>query len=161
VLIGPQEPQCRGFLSENRDPRLIAIEEVSQAEKCAWLKRCDLLCLPSRAESLGVVFLEAWAYRKPVVALRLPVLQRVISHGVDGLLSEHDSMALAVAINRLLENRPLASRMGLAGHAKLRHHYNWVDIGRRVKSIYRGLLEHTNRDAGVDLCISNRRRFAS
>jgi glycosyltransferase involved in cell wall biosynthesis len=89
------------------------------------------------------------------------VLQRVISHGVDGLLSEHDSMALAVAINRLLENKPLASRMGHAGHGKLQHHYNWGDIARRVESIYRGVLKQSIQHTGMDQTIGASRRFAT
>lgn len=156
VFVGPQDEESRAFFRAHQDARLVTVEQVSQADKCAALQACDLLCLPSRAESLGVVYLEAWHFRKPVVALRLPVLDEVIKHNTDGLLAEHSAASVAEAVCRLLDHPAQARAMGNAGHAKLLRKYNWSQIGRQIADVHcatmnalAGAGKHT---AAIDTC---------
>ena len=51
------------------------LDDVSEDEKQDALSACDVLCVPSEGESFGMVYFEAWAYEKPVVALDLPALR--------------------------------------------------------------------------------------
>ncbi|MBU2955902.1 glycosyltransferase family 4 protein [Marinobacter sp. F3R08] len=136
VFIGPQTELSRASFQEHTDPRITVIEEISQADKNAALAGCELLCVPSDKESLGVVYLEAWHYRKPVVALDIPVLQSVISHGVDGLLCRSDSTDLARAVIRLLAEPAYRQHLGEAGHNKLERDYSWPSIVQKHQEIY-------------------------
>jgi len=140
AFIGPQEAAVSALFSQCHDDRLLVIDNINQQQKNAVLDACDLLCLPSRAESLGVAYLEAWYFKKPVVALDLPVLREVIAHNEDGLLAGHSIAAVANAVCCLLDDPQRRNRMGKAGHAKLVRQYDWARIADRIVSIYAAAL---------------------
>ena len=56
------------------EPRIRHLGVITDAEKSSALAACSLLCVPSTEESLGVTYLEAWSFGKPVVAADIPVL---------------------------------------------------------------------------------------
>jgi glycosyltransferase involved in cell wall biosynthesis len=135
VFIGPSaqgETDPRWF----EDPRVLALDWLG-AEKADALAACSLLCLPSEQESLGLVYLEAWALGKPVIALRLPVLERVIDDGHDGLLVDRTPEAVAQAIVQLLAAPERACRMGMVGRRKVERDFSWERTAARVAAVYR------------------------
>ena len=67
------------------------------------LAATDIFVLPSRIDSFGIVFLEAWAYGKPVIGGNAGGIPDVIAHGHDGLLVDYgDVDGLADAMRTLL-----------------------------------------------------------
>ena len=60
---------------------------VSAAELGALYDECAVFCLPSRAEGFGIVFLEAMAHARPVVALRMAATPEVVEDEVTGVLA--------------------------------------------------------------------------
>jgi glycosyltransferase involved in cell wall biosynthesis len=82
---------------------------------------CSLVVMPSRAEALGRVLLEAWAVRRPVIGSDLEGIQEVVTQSGGGLLvpSEHP-LALAQSIERLLDDAALRERLGDSGRRWLR-----------------------------------------
>jgi glycosyltransferase involved in cell wall biosynthesis len=92
----------------------------SQAEVAAYLEACDLFVLPSFAEGVPVVLMEAMAARRPVVATRVAGVAELVADGESGLLvAPGDPAALTAAIGRLLGDPPLRARMGDAGRAQV------------------------------------------
>jgi phosphatidyl-myo-inositol dimannoside synthase len=82
--------------------------------------QCHVFVMPSTMEGFGIVFLEAWKHMLPVVAGDRDASTEVITHAVDGLLVNPDSIRqLSEAIMRLLENPDLASAMGHNGFKKV------------------------------------------
>ncbi|QSP93978.1 glycosyltransferase family 4 protein [Marinobacter salinisoli] len=136
LFIGPQTDASRRHFQRYSDPRITVLEDISQADKNAALAACDLLCVPSTAESLGVVYLEAWHYKKPVVALDIPVLHSVISHEIDGLLCPADASELGGSVARLLNDSELRQSMGESGLEKLQRDFSWSAITRQHMNIY-------------------------
>jgi glycosyltransferase involved in cell wall biosynthesis len=101
------------------------------------LAAADVLALPSRTDSFGIVFLEAWCYGVPVVGARAGGVPDVIADGQDGLLVPFgDADAIAGAIERLLTDRDLAQRLGAAGRAKVEHDFTWERIYDQVRAVY-------------------------
>ena len=93
---------------------------ISEEEKVSLIDRCFVLVNPSSYESFGLVFLEAWARRKPVIGARIPAVRDIIQDGVDGLLFEDKNEAdLKNKIKLLLQNEELALRMGEKGQEKV------------------------------------------
>ena len=97
-----------------------ALGRVSEKKKLEVLDQAWVLVNPSAHESLGLVFFEAWARKKPVIGARMPVLEEVIDDGKNGLLFQKDDLEdLAEKIEMIITNKKLARKMGEAGYKKL------------------------------------------
>ena len=89
---------------------------LEPAELARALDESRVLLLPSSAEGLGRVIVEAFLRARPVVASRVGGIPDIVEDGVNGLLvPPGDTRALADAIERLLRERDLAERLGKAG----------------------------------------------
>jgi len=87
--------------------------DVSRAQLAGEYNRCDMFCMPSVQEGFGVVFLEAMAASKPIVAGRAAAVPEVVPHGV---LAEPDNTeALAAGIASVYESAELRARLGATG----------------------------------------------
>lgn len=70
-----------------------------------WIGQADVLCVPSRDESFGIVVLEALAMGVPVVACDAPGPVSILQGGGGEIVSRDNPTALADAIMRVLANR--------------------------------------------------------
>lgn len=126
-----------GALPDPVRRHVLLLGPVSEEEKCDLLAAAQLLALPSRVESFGIVLLEAWACGLPVIGARAGALVEVIDEGQDGLLVPYgDAEALGAAVRYLLENPSQAERMGERGRRKVHERYTWDAITGRVKDVY-------------------------
>jgi glycosyltransferase involved in cell wall biosynthesis len=100
----------------------------------------DIFCLPSRAETFGMVYLEAMACGKPVIASRGTGAEDLVVHGDTGFLVPPDEAGeLAGALECLLSDRDLARTMGEAGR-KRSLDFTWESTAARYLEIYRDAL---------------------
>jgi len=76
--------------------------------------RAHVFCLPSVQEGFGIVFLEAMAAGKPIVAARAAAVAEVVRNGI--LVEPENADALAEAIVRLHRDPELRHSLGSAGH---------------------------------------------
>ena len=77
---------------------------------------CALFCLPSRQEGFGIVFLEAMAAERAVVACHAAAMPEVVPDGGAGILvTPGDPDALAAALIGLLRDRERAEGLGQRG----------------------------------------------
>ncbi|MEM9135762.1 MAG: glycosyltransferase family 4 protein [Cyanobacteria bacterium P01_F01_bin.42] len=139
VFIGPKTEDSKSFFEEIRDPRILNLGEVSDEIKSSALAACDIFCLPSHQESLGVSYLEAWEFEKPVIAANIPVMPSMIEHGKDGLIVEPVPSTIAAGITQLLDQPALRHELGCSGYRKVRSHYDWQQLSARMGQIYRQL----------------------
>jgi glycosyltransferase involved in cell wall biosynthesis len=119
---------------QDRVHMLGAVDNTQMPEvfRCA-----DLAILPSLMEATSIAGLEAMACGLPVVGTRVGGIPVIVEDGTNGLLVEPRSDAeLAAAINRLLENRDQASRMGAASLSRARHEFSWDNIARLTLAAY-------------------------
>jgi phosphatidylinositol alpha-1,6-mannosyltransferase len=121
---------------------------VSDEQRDAWLARSQLLAMPSRlpaggfaGEGFGIVYLEAAAHGKPVVAGNVGGAPDAVIDGETGLLVDpQDPLAVAEAIVRLLSDRELARRLGAAGRARAEQ-LSWPHVVERVERLLLAQLE--------------------
>jgi glycosyltransferase involved in cell wall biosynthesis len=104
--------------------------------------RADAFVLPSFAEGVPVVLMEAMAAKCPVIATRIAGIPELIEHGISGLVVPPGrSDLLADAIERVLANRAAAERMAEAGAEKVKRDYNLHKIAPQIAAIFRRYLE--------------------
>jgi glycosyltransferase involved in cell wall biosynthesis len=108
------------------------------------LAAADVFVLPSRTDSFGIVYLEAWCYGVPVVGAWAGGVPEVVNHGVNGLLVPFgDVAALSAAIGRLLNDRMLARAFGQLGAAKVARELTWEHKYAQVRRVY---AEHARQE---------------
>jgi glycosyltransferase involved in cell wall biosynthesis len=116
--------------------RVVQLDDFSDDQGPSILDACDVIAMPSVEESFGLVYLEAWMCRKPVVGARIPSTECVIQEGVDGLLSEPmDSSDLARCLLELLSDPARCRRMGEQGHAKTLSVHTWDAVVDRWEAV--------------------------
>ena len=93
---------------------------ISRRELADRYRRAAIFCLPSRQEGFGIVFLEAMAHAKPIVAARAAAVPETVSDGEVGLLADpNDSDAFAQKLAALLADQDLRRCMGEAGRRRV------------------------------------------
>jgi N-acetyl-alpha-D-glucosaminyl L-malate synthase BshA len=122
---------------EDRVRYLGNCEDIENLLPCA-----DLIFQPSEHESFGLVALEAMACRVPVLATDSGGVREVITHGVDGFLTEvGDTETMARYAIQILTNPILAAEMGERGRAKALAMFNKDDIISQYEEVYERVLE--------------------
>ena len=144
LAVGPEtEHSAELWAAHGALPGLVVRGAVSDEERLDALAACDLLALPSTGEAFGIVYLEAWAYARPVVGLNIRAVQSLVTDGLNGFLVEPgDQEALAERLGRLVADTELRRRMGMAGRRTLERHYTTERIGDVIEGTYYRALRH-------------------
>jgi len=120
-----------------RDGPLLDLGYVSEEEKRGAFSACNLFVMPSRYDSFGIVYLEAWNCAKPVIGARVGAIPEIIDEGKDGLLVEFgDIDRLSSAILHLLERPDLCKEMGEKGRKKVIDRFNWEKNIGRIEEVF-------------------------
>ena len=102
---GSQKEWLKGIAKENGvEPQVLFTGALSREEVASWMNKCDVFVLPSRYETFGVVYIEALASGKPVIATFNGGAEDIINEEV-GVLVEIDNVnKLAQAMEKVKEN---------------------------------------------------------
>ncbi|WEV48806.1 glycosyltransferase [Acinetobacter sp. ESL0695] len=76
---------------------------VTKQELSKYYTQADVIIMPSRWESFGLVAVEANSYGKPVIATNCTSLPEIIENGKNGFLFKKDSASEAVSILNQLD----------------------------------------------------------
>lgn len=102
-----------------------------------WFNACDLVCVPSRNEPFGIVVLEAWDAKKPVVASDAVAL---VENFRTGVIAHKEPSSIAWGLNYVLEGLG-HNRMGEKGYDLLKKRYNWKTIAEKTLEVYKKAIE--------------------
>jgi len=109
----------------------------------------DVFALPSYWEGMPVVVLEAMAMARPVVSTRVRGCREAVVDGETGLLvPPRDVEALADAIIRLLSNKEMARRMGIAGRKRIEERFDRDKIIRKQLDALAELVAPSHTETG-------------
>ena len=134
---GHERERLRAFVEQNK-LNVIFIDELSDVGLIYSI--ANLIVVPSRQESAGLVAIEAGFFKKPVVATRVGGLTETIKHNESGLLVDADNPGqLSAAIERLCSNKEVAARLGKQLCDQVKAEYSASSITERVESIYKQL----------------------
>lgn len=127
------------------NPAILVLSNISHKEKCLLLQAADMLVLPSAEESFGVVFLEAWSFKKPVIGVNIGAVASVVEHNKDGLLFEKNNVAsLYKTMEALLNSVDKRINLGNAGYEKLMQNYTWQKVAPAFRNVYELAIEKFN-----------------
>jgi phosphatidylinositol alpha-1,6-mannosyltransferase len=127
------------------DDHIRFLGHVNDEDLVDLYRTCDVFALLPRFDSgyfegFGLVYLEAGACGKPVVATRSGGVAQAVLDGETGLLvPEDDAAAAASAIGRLLDDADLRLRLGARGRLWAESH-DWPGYVDRILDIYRAAL---------------------
>ena len=134
VGSGPDETSLRACAAKIASPALVVLEgAVNQDRIRSLYEQADVFCLPSFAEGLPVVLMEAMAMGVPCVSTLIAGIPELIRNEVDGLLvPASDLDALTEALARLVDSRELRLRLATSARARVIELY---DLGRNVAAL--------------------------
>lgn len=121
--------------------RVILFPPLPQARLADVYSAADVVLVPSRSESFGLVALEAQACGTPVVAAAVGGLRYVVQHGLTGYLVQgHDPADHAERMLQVLRDERLAAELGeRAARQALR--FTWDATAAELAGIYRALVD--------------------
>lgn len=112
---------------------------LNEREVQAELARADAFVLPSLAEGIPVVLMEAMASGVPCISCPVNGIPELIDHGRSGLLATPGDVAdLTAQLRRLIDDTDLRQRLAVRGRAQVEQHF---ELGRnvaRLATILRG-----------------------
>jgi glycosyltransferase involved in cell wall biosynthesis len=126
ILVGPPTS-----LRISSQARLVVRPLVPPSQMRLLLQKARVVVLPSRAEAMPMILLEAQASRRPFVATPVGAIPALAQHG-GVLVPVGDARHLATAVIDLLEHPERANKLGRAGQA-------FVRDTRSVEAVHAGL----------------------
>lgn len=102
----------------------------------------DIFALPSLKEGLGLSIMEAQAAGIPVIASNVGGIYTIIKDNENGfLVPPEDSLSLARAIIRLMDDPKLAKKMGDRGREIIQRKFSLDEMVKRIEEVYKQCVE--------------------
>jgi glycosyltransferase involved in cell wall biosynthesis len=102
----------------------------------ATLSQCQLFVLLSRYEGHPISVIEAMRAGLPIVASDMPGIRALVTDGVEGLLTSDEPAEIADALQRLLGDPDLRSRMGAAARRRYESEFSASKMAEQVAALY-------------------------
>jgi glycosyltransferase involved in cell wall biosynthesis len=118
--------------------------QLARDRAACYVSAADVYVVPSihdqggNVDGLPNALLEGMGAARPIVASCVAGIPEVIVDGQHGLLTpERDSGALVAAIGRLLDDRALGQRLGMAARQRVLEELTWDATAERFERVYR------------------------
>jgi glycosyltransferase involved in cell wall biosynthesis len=106
-------------------------------EVMEYMAACKIFCLPSWSEGFGIVYLEAMAHGKPVIAVNGQGITNVILDNNAGILvPPKDPAAVVNAISKLIDDREFAEDMGRRSAKLIQDKFSWQSCASQFIQLY-------------------------
>lgn len=130
VMIGPDDDQ-----TPISSPNVTYLGQQSREVVLGALQCCEALVNMSVSESFGIVLLEAWRAKRPVIANKdCAAFRDLAAHDEDALLVSFDELEPAMV--RIVSDKALAARLGAKGSEKLPN-FEWTQVNNEFAEICR------------------------
>ncbi len=117
--------------------RIFFETDLSLEQKINLFNALDIFVSSSENESFGMVFLEAWACKKPVIGTSIGAIKSVVENETDGLLFvPGDYEDLEKKILRLANDEMLRDKMGNNGYRKTLENYTLDAVAKKYRDVF-------------------------
>ncbi len=134
AIAGPATAWYRELLAQAGHGHVVDVPTLGEAAKADLLAAADLLVLPSRFESFGSVFLEAWAAGTAVVGADVSAVREVVGDA-GFLFRPDDADDLARVLASALSDAAARAEAVRRGAIRVAEH-SWDRVGPRVMAAY-------------------------
>ena len=111
------------------------------SELIGLFKSADLVCVPSRNEPFGIVILEAWSARKPVVTTRNGGPGEFVCHDATGFTVSDEPDSIGHGLETVLADKTNGRRMGRNGRKEAEARFTWEIVAAETENVYQSLLD--------------------
>jgi glycosyltransferase involved in cell wall biosynthesis len=134
---GPNRSEYEGLASSLGLNGLVEFRG-RQPEVASFMRSCDFFVQASLFETFGIVYIEAMACGKPVIASNIGGPNEIIPPDSGILVSPNDIKALAKAIEHMLDNYSLYSADKISQYAK--ENFSYESVGKQISEAYLSVL---------------------
>jgi colanic acid/amylovoran biosynthesis glycosyltransferase len=111
---------------------------LGQKEVQDRYREADIFVLPSFAEGVPVVLMEAMAMGLPVISTRITGIPELIDNEVNGLLATPgDAAELSRLLTRLIDKPKFGKKLGIAGRKKIIAEYDQCENNKKLANLFR------------------------
>jgi glycosyltransferase involved in cell wall biosynthesis len=121
--------------------RVLFLGPVPRAELPELYRKAAMLVLPSHADTMPFVLLEAMASGTPPVASSIYGIPMLVQHGYNGLLVKPgDVEGLRATIGKLVADPELAKELGRSARDTVVREFTWTVHAQKVVRVYESLV---------------------
>ena len=111
-----------------------------------YIKNFQIFVLPSLFEAFGLVILEAFSVKVPVIATSVGGIPEIISDGIDGILVPPKNInALSNAIVTLIEKENMRNELAQKGYEKFINEFTSAKMAKRTRAVYEEILSNSSK----------------
>ena len=143
VLIvgdGPEKANLKKEIEKKKLSNVILAGYINNKEPIyhALYERADVYVAPSTwDEPFGLTIVEAMAARTPVVASNKGGIRSIVNDKVNGfLIPSRNASAIALQVNKLLENDMLREKIGDQAYKTVLEKFSWEKIAKKFEKQY-------------------------
>ncbi len=114
----------------------ISYDYVTEEDKYVLIATSDVVVIPSLYETISLVMLEAWAFKKPVVVADIPTVVSVTGRDSALITKFGDRKQIEQALLSLLNNPNYGRELGANGYNRVCSTYNLNAIAKKLATIY-------------------------
>lgn len=144
VGSGPEMETLRRLVNIlNLNDKVIFLGQLSHQQVLKHISEADIFSLPSWEEGFGIVYIEAMALGKPVLACQGEGIEDVVKHMETGLLVKpKDVDSLVESLDYLLSNLDQSNKIGETSKDVVLKKFTWeINVQKHI-SLYNMLLSH-------------------
>ncbi len=147
VGMGPDEQSLRQYAEQLGVSQQVSFTgAVDQDHILEYYQTADIFVLPSFAEGLPVVLMEAMSMEIPCITTAITGIPELIHNGEDGLLvPASDTEGLTLAIGQLAKDPALRQKLGKAGRSRILSDY---DLHKNTQHLFETLAKRSKALSG-------------
>ena len=140
---GPEEANYRALVAERKLEDLVTFRPSTPAREAFRLGRA--IVVPSRAESMPYVVLEAIAARLPIITTRVGGIHEIFGPHANELLRPDDVDGLVGAMKAALDDPAGEAERAASRQRHIGEEFSVQEMSSRVEAIYRGALARRSK----------------
>lgn len=147
---GPLDEHLRKQVKELNLDKIVQFHgPMEQEDVIKIMQKAHIFLLPSIAEALPVVLMEAQAVGLPIIATNVGSVSQMIINGESGfLVPDRDVNALEDKLYTLISHPEMWLDMGKSGRKIVEEKYNVIELNLRLLEIYQNLIQKEDKIQG-------------